>query len=143
MLTSSFPPSRPPHPQRAVLKTQALVSPFEPAFEKVVGFFSDLLSSLTGKINRLSSIQKGLAAAVLVAVLAALAMCVTVPALLFFPVTLFVLGCVFLGSLVAMPLLMVGGWIALCTRPVQDKVVGPVVERVLRVQRLKKLLTLD
>ena len=70
-------------------------------------------------------------------------MCVTVPALLFFPVTLFVVGCVFVGSLVAMPVLMGIGWIVMCARPVQDKVVGPMVERVLRVQRLKQLLTLD
>lgn len=126
-----------------MLKTQALISPFEPGCEKFVTFFSDILSSFTSKINRLSSIQKGLAAALLVVVLAALAMCVTVPALLFFPVTLFVVGCVFVGSLVAMPVLMGIGWIVMCARPVQDKVVGPMVERVLRVQRLKQLLTLD
>ena len=70
-------------------------------------------------------------------------MCVTVPALIFFPVTFFLVGCVFFGSLVAMPVLMAVGWIVMCTRPVQANVVGPVVERVLRIQRAKKLLTLD
>jgi hypothetical protein len=108
-----------------------------------VAFLSDFSSSFTSQIKSLSSIQKGVAIASLVAVVAAVAMCITVPALVFFPVTLVLIGGVLLGSVCALPLVMVGGWVLLCTRPVQQKVVGPVVERMLRMETVKKLLTLD
>ncbi|GAB5031013.1 lipid droplet surface protein [Nannochloropsis oceanica] len=129
--------------QRAVLKTQALTSPFEPSIERLVALFSDFLFFLGSRIKRLGNTQKGVVLALLVAVLAAVATCITVPALVFFPITALLVGGVLLGSVCALPLVMVGGWIVLCTRPVQQKVVGPVVERMLKMERVKKLLTLD
>ena len=129
--------------QKSVKKTQGLTAPLDVPLEKALNGMAAICGAFTAKLGGLSRTQKGLVAAVLAALLAVAGATVAVPALLFFPVTFVVLGGLLFSSLLFLPIFLVGGWLLMSTKPVQTKIVSPVVDRLLRVEKLKKLITLD
>ena len=129
--------------QKAVKKTQALAAPLDAPLDKALNGVAAVGTAVTRKVAGLSRVQKSLAAAVLAALVAVAGATVAVPALLFFPVTFVLLGGLLFSSLLFLPVLVAGGWVVMSTKPVQAKIVAPAVERLLRVERLKKLITID
>lgn len=49
----------------------------------------------------------------------------------------------FFGSVIAFPFVLLLTWLLLCSKPVQSKVTQPTVEKLLQVDFVKKLLTID
>lgn len=127
--------------QRGVLKTQEFTRPLEPALERAMALTSGIGSTVSRKIEGMGRTQKRVTGAVLAAVLASGGFFLVVPAILFLPVTLILLGGFFFCSFLALPVLTSFMWVLVCTKPVQSKVIGPLVERLLRYETVKKVLT--
>lgn len=69
-----------------------------------------------------------------------ISMCLLVPAVLFFPVTIF-LGVATSFALIALaPVAFVFGWILISSAPIQDKVVVPALDKVLANKKVAKFL---
>lgn len=69
-----------------------------------------------------------------------ISMCLLVPAVIFFPVTIF-LGVATSFALIALaPVAFVFGWILISSAPIQDKVVVPALDKVLANKKVAKFL---
>lgn len=129
--------------QNAVKKTQTLTKRADPLLDKALLASASFTTYAKGKYSGLNRVHKGLGAAALVALLAFLTTVVAIPAIIFFPITFVVAGGLFFAALVAAPVVAVLGWLFVCSKPVQAKLAGPCVERLLQVDVVKKMLTVD
>eukprot|EP00624_Nannochloropsis_granulata_P003213 evm.model.NODE_26332_length_20456_cov_27.076897.2 len=121
-------------------KTGNITKPIDPAISKTIDFVYNGYSTVKTKVDKAPKMNPYLLIAGGLVLSCIISMCLLVPAVLFFPVTIF-LGVATSFALIALaPVAFVFGWILISSAPIQDKVVVPALDKVLANKKVAKFL---
>lgn len=121
-------------------KTAEYTKPIDPTIEKALSMSYDGYTATKSKVETLPKKQFYLLVVVGLIVAATISMFLMIPAIIFFPITIFVGAMTAIGLIAFTPVLLVAGWILLSSAPINSRIVKPIFEEAIKNEKVATIL---
>jgi len=121
-------------------KTAEYTKPIDPTIEKALSMSYDGYTATKSKVETLPKKQFYLLVVVGLLVAATISMFLMIPAIIFFPITIFVGAMTAIGLIAFTPVLLVAGWILLSSTPINSRIVKPIFEEAIKNEKVATIL---
>jgi len=121
-------------------KTAEYTKPIDPTIEKALSMSYDGYTATKSKVETLPKKQFYLLVVVGLMVAASISMFLMIPAIIFFPITIFVGAMTAIGLIAFTPVLLVAGWILLSSAPINTRIVQPIFEEAIKNEKVSTIL---
>ncbi|TFJ86632.1 hypothetical protein NSK_002286 [Nannochloropsis salina CCMP1776] len=121
-------------------KTGQITKPIDPAISKTLDFVYSGYTTVKTQVDKAPKVNPYLLIAAGLFLSCVVSISLLIPAILFFPVTIF-LGIATSFALIALaPAFLIVAWVLISSAPMQDKVVVPTLDKVLTNKKMAKIL---